>query len=92
MIRYFIPYTENGLCCALTLGLTDDLPIDTLLGIGFQMDAKMPIDVAGLKVTSARFQDTYHIQMKEPRKTDPATIAAHEHQRPMILATHPHRE
>jgi hypothetical protein len=85
MIRYFIPYIENGKCCALTLGLTDDLPIDTLLGIGFQMEAKMSIYTAGLKTHSALFQDTYQIQMKAPRKTDPAAVAAEEHQRPMIL-------
>jgi hypothetical protein len=89
MIRYYIPYTENGKCCVLTLGLTDDLPIDTLLGIGFQMDAKISIDTAGLKAHLALFQDTYQIQMKEPRKTDPTAIAAEEHQRPMILATQP---
>ncbi len=55
MICYLIPYTEYGKYCALTLGLTDNLPIDTLLGISFQMDTKMSINIAGMKVHLALF-------------------------------------
>ena len=36
MIRYAIPFVDKGEQCYLTLGLTEDLPIDTLFGLGFQ--------------------------------------------------------
>lgn len=33
MIKYAIPFTDKGEQCHLTLGLTKDLPIDTLYGL-----------------------------------------------------------
>ena len=42
MVRYAIPFIDKGKQCYVTLlGLTEDLPIDTLFGIGFQQSTKI---------------------------------------------------
>jgi hypothetical protein len=87
MIKYLIPYTDRGGACVLTLGLTEDLPIDTLFGVNFQTEAKMTIDLAGRKIWSGVFQDTYTLEFKEPKRTNIAHIFAQEDQFPKTLIT-----
>jgi hypothetical protein len=86
MIKYFIPYTDRGGTCILTLGLTEDLPIDTLFGVNFQTEAKMQIDLAGRKIWSGYFQDSYELEFKEPKRTDLAHIASQTDKHPKALA------
>jgi hypothetical protein len=62
MIQYAIPFTDKGEQCYLTLGLTEDLPLDTLFGLGFQQDTKMKIDMATRQVESALLQATFKMQ------------------------------
>ena len=50
MVRYAIPFIDKGEQYYVTLGLTEDLPIDTLFGIGFQQSTKMKIDFATKRV------------------------------------------
>jgi hypothetical protein len=57
MIKYWIPYEERGEPSTLTLGLTADLPLDTLFGVGFQKETKMVIDLVGQKIESGYLQD-----------------------------------
>ena len=56
MVRYAIPFIDKGEQCYVTLGLTEDLPIDTLFGIGFQQSTEMKIDFATKRVESAFLQ------------------------------------
>jgi hypothetical protein len=86
MIKYYIPYTDRGGTCILTLGLTEDLPIDTLFGVNFQTEAKMQIDLAARKIWSGYFQDSYEIEFKEPKRTDIAHITSQIDQHPKALA------
>ena len=85
MVRYHIPYTDSGQPCSITLGLTEDLPIDTLFGVGFQTEAKMTIDLAGRKVQSGLFQDSYPIEFTKPHRTDPAHILSQTNRSPKAL-------
>ena len=87
MIEYYIPYTDQGGTCLLTLGLTDDLPIDTLFGVNFQTKAKMQIDLAGRKIWSGYFQDTFEIEFKEPKRTNIAHVTPQLDRHPKALAT-----
>jgi hypothetical protein len=87
MIKYLIPYTDRGGACILTLGLTDDLPLDTLFGVNFQTEAKMQIDLAGRKIYSGFFQDTYELEFKEPKRTNIAHIFSQANQFPKALVT-----
>ena len=87
MIKYAIPFTEKGEQLYLTLGLTEDLPINTLYGLGFQQDAKMKIDFATKKVESALLQEYFDIDFKEPRRTNPDNIHAQERNTPKSLLT-----
>lgn len=87
MIKYLIPYTDRGGACILTLGLTDDLPLDTLFGVNFQTEAKMQIDLAGRKIYSGLFQDTYELEFKEPKRTNIAHIFSQANQFPKALVT-----
>jgi hypothetical protein len=88
MIKYFIPYTDQGGGCVITLGLTEDLPIDTLFGVNFQTEAKMQIDLAGRKIWSGYFQDSYELEFKEPKRTNIAHVASQTDRHPKALATH----
>lgn len=87
MIQYAIPFTEKGEQCYLTLGLTEDLPIDTLYGLGFQVDAKMKIDFASKKVESALLQASFPLTFKEPRRTNPDHVRSEERNTPKSLLT-----
>jgi hypothetical protein len=87
MIKYAIPFTEKGEQLYLTLGLTEDLPIDTLYGLGFQQDAKMKIDFASRKVESALLQEYFDIEFKEPRRTHPDSVQDQERNTPKSLIT-----
>jgi hypothetical protein len=85
IIKYWIPYEERGEPSTLTLGLTPDLPLDTLFGIGFQKETKMIIDLAGQKVESGYFQDRYNLEYKEPRRSDILSVAAQAQNTPKTL-------
>jgi hypothetical protein len=87
MIRYAIPFTDKGEQCYVTLGLTDDLPIDTLYGLGFQQDVKMKIDFASKRVESALLQATFPMTFKEPRRTNPEHVRSEERSTPKSLLT-----
>jgi hypothetical protein len=87
MIKYLIPYTDRGGACVLTLGLTEDLPLDTLFGVNFQTEAKMQIDLAGRTIWSGVFQDTYKLEFKEPKRTNIAHVFAQANQFPKALVT-----
>ena len=43
----------------LTLGLTRDLPIDTLYGLGFQQDTKMKVNLSSKRVEPALLQVSF---------------------------------
>jgi hypothetical protein len=85
MIKYWIPYKERGEPSTLTLGLTPDLLLDTLFGVGFQKETKMVIDLALQKIESGYFQDRYDLEYKEPRRSDLQSIAAQARSTPKTL-------
>jgi hypothetical protein len=85
MIKYLIPYSDRGGACVLTLGLTEELPLDTLFGVNFQTEAKMQLDLAGKKIWSGVFQDTYPLEFKEPKRTNIAHIFSQANQFPKAL-------
>jgi hypothetical protein len=87
IIRYYIPFVHENEQCYVTLGLTADLPIDTLFGLGFQQDTKMKLDFATRRVESAFLQQSFTIVMKEPRCTNPAHVSSQEHNTPKSLLT-----
>jgi hypothetical protein len=87
MIRYAMPFIDKGQQCFVTLGLTDDLPIDTLFGLGFQQDTKMKIDFATRRVESAFLQRHFTITFKEPRQTNPDHIRSEANNTPKSLLT-----
>ncbi len=87
MIRYTIPFIDKGEQCFITLGLTDDLPIDTLFGLGFQQDTKMTINFTTRRVESAFLQRQFPITFKEPRRTNPENIRSQENNAPKSLLT-----
>jgi hypothetical protein len=87
MIRYATPFIDKGEQCFITLGLTADLPIDTLFGLGFQQDTKMTIDFTTRRVESAFLQRHFPITFKEPRRTNPENIRSQENNAPKSLLT-----
>jgi hypothetical protein len=87
IIVYHIPYTEKGQNCSITFGLTDALPLDTLFGVGFQIEAKMTIDLAGKLVYSGLFQEHYSLEFKAPMKTNPQHVVSQTDHSPKALVT-----
>jgi hypothetical protein len=87
MIQCVMPYEENNERCYLILGLTEDLPIDTLFGLGFQEDLKMKIHFATKRVESALLQASYQLTFKAPRRTNPDRVRAEEGNAPKSLLT-----
>jgi hypothetical protein len=87
MIRYAIPFTDKGEQCYVMLGLTDNLPMNTLYGLGFQQDTKMKIDLASKRVESALLQATVPMIFKEPRRTNPDHVRSEERNAPKFLLT-----
>ena len=87
MVRYTILFINKGEQCYTTLGLTEDLLIDTLFGIRFQQSTKMKIDSATKRVKSAFLQQHFDITFKEPRRIYPDNIGAEENNTPKWLFT-----
>ena len=87
ILKYAIPFTDKGKQCYLTLGLTRDLPIDTLYGLGFQQDLKMKIDLANKQVEPALLQASFKMTFKEPRRTNPDHMRSEERNNPKSLLT-----
>jgi hypothetical protein len=87
MIQCVTPCKENDERCCLTLRLTEDLPIDTLFGLGFQEDLKMKINFATKRVKSALLQASCQLTFKAPRRTDPDRVRSEEHNAPKHLLT-----
>jgi hypothetical protein len=85
IVVYHIPYTEKGQTCSITIGLTDALPLDTLFGVGFQVEAKMTIDLAGKTVYSGLFQESYPLEFKPPMKTNPEHVNSQRDHSPKAL-------
>jgi hypothetical protein len=87
IVVYHIPYTEKGQTCSITIGLTEALPLDTLFGVGFQVEAKMTIDLAGKTVYSGLFQENYPLEFKPPMKTNPEHVISQRDHSPKALIT-----
>ena len=66
MAVIWIPYNDNG-CMTLEFGLSPELPVDALMGVNFQKDAKMQINLGENKVYSAYLGDSYDLIWKAPQ-------------------------
>jgi hypothetical protein len=69
MIKYWLPHQHNGAMATITLGLSPDMPLDTLYGLPFQINAQMTADFANQTVTSKIFRAEFPILMKRPERT-----------------------
>jgi hypothetical protein len=69
MVKYWLPYQDNGAMATVTIGLSPDMPLDTLYGLPFQINAQMTADFANQKVTSKIFGTEYDMQMKRPERS-----------------------
>jgi hypothetical protein len=89
VIRHaIIPFTDKGeQCHMMTLGLTEESPIDTLHGLGFQQDTKRKINLASRRVELALLQGSFPMTFKEPRRTDPDHVRSEERNMPKSLLT-----
>lgn len=84
MIEYWMPYEDKGGNATITLGLTEDLPINTLFGLPFQIKAKMTANFNKQIVQSEVFHDTFKIEMKEPERSPVASLE-YKHQTPRVM-------
>ena len=78
IIKYKLPYSLNGIPCFLTLGLTEDLPLDTLYGVGLQRSMKLNLDLGNDVAYSGLFQQHYPLEFKPPRRSPLERIASQQ--------------
>ena len=88
MIIYKIPYVDRGEQMHITLGLSQQLPVDTLIGLPFQRATKMSIDLESMKARSGLLKDEYDLAFKQPSRTPIEQIAASGSEQPVSLTTH----
>jgi hypothetical protein len=69
MIKYWLPYQTNGAIATITIGLSPDMPLDTLYGLPFQINSQMTADFANQKVISKVFNAEFEISMKRPERS-----------------------
>ena len=61
VVILWLPYDDKGATMRLEIGLSKELPVDTLFGVNFQKATKMTIDLGSSRVNSPYFGDTYEI-------------------------------
>ena len=60
----------------LVVGLGDNMPMTLLIGLPFQIAAKVSIDIGNLTCHSATFNTTWEGTLKKPLKKDTRTLDA----------------
>jgi hypothetical protein len=68
MMKLWLPFTDNGAHATLTLGLSADLPVNTLFGLPFQIQAKMKLDIHKQRIYSEVFQEEFKVQLRRPER------------------------
>ena len=68
MISYHLPFVHQGEQASLTIGLTADLPINTLIGLSFQVKAAMTLDLQRMTLHSKIFNETFPVEMIRPER------------------------
>lgn len=88
MIKYWLPYQHNGSMATITIGLSPDMPLDTLYGLPFQINAQMTADFANQTVTSKIFRAEFSIIMKRPERTPLESLDYPMAKIPKVLMSH----
>jgi hypothetical protein len=83
--RLCMPYEDRGATMRIEIGLSSELPVDTLFGVNFQRETKMTIDLGTNKVNSPHFGDTYDIVWRSPASSDLGQIRHEAQKAPMVF-------
>jgi hypothetical protein len=84
----WMPYDERGATMRIEIGLSNELPVDTLFGVNFQQATKMTINLGTNKAESPYLGDTYDIVWRAPANSDLGQIRHEAQKSPMVfLAT-----
>ena len=70
----WLPWVVSGQDSKLLIGLGDNMPVTLLIGLPFQINAQVTIDVANEKCYSAVFGTTWKMTMKPPHKKTLRTL------------------
>jgi hypothetical protein len=81
----WLPYDDRGATMRIEIGLSKELPVDTLFGINFQQSAKMTINLGTNKVESPYFGDTYDLVWRTPANSDIGQIRHKAQKAPMVF-------
>ena len=81
----WMPYEDRGATMRIEIGLSPELPVDTLFGVNFQKATKMSFNLGTNKADSPYLGGTYDIIWRTPTNSDLGLIR-HEAQRaPMVF-------
>jgi hypothetical protein len=84
----WMPYDENGSTMRFEVGLSNELPVDTLFGVNFQKAMNMSIHLGTNKADSPYLGDTYDIVWRSPVNSDIGQIRHEAQKAPLVfLAT-----
>jgi hypothetical protein len=81
----WMPYEEKGATMHLEVGLSNELPVDTLFGVNFQEAVKMSIHLGTNKADSPYLGDTYEIVWRNPVNADLGQIQHEAQKSPMVF-------
>ena len=62
-----LPYDDKGEQVTLEVGLSSELPVDGLMGVRFQQQIKLAIDLGSNTATSPYLQETYKLEWRTPQ-------------------------
>jgi hypothetical protein len=85
MIKYWLPYQTNGATATITIGLSPDMPLDTLYGLPFQINSHMTADFANQKVVSKIFNAEFDLLMKRPERSPIESLDYPSSSKPKVL-------
>jgi hypothetical protein len=85
MIKYWLPYQDNGTMATITIGLSPDMPLDSLFGLPFHINGQMTADFANQKVMSRVFHAEFDILMKRPERSPLETLNYPASKTPKVL-------
>ena len=85
MVKYWLPYQDKGAMATTTIGLSPNMPLDTLYGLPFQINAQMTANFANQKVNSKIFHTEFNILMKRPKQSPLESLDYPSSKTPKVL-------
>lgn len=82
IVKYWLPYDDKGTTPVVAIGLSADMPLNTLYGLPFTQNAQCVVDFDRMQVDTKYFKTQWALEMRTPRRSPPEDTKydpTHEH-------------